>query len=242
MAQRLCWLELLRGARSASSDLVAAGATVSAAVDAQGRLRVWGTSVLCGNFPHVLFRYCVPTPISSPQGVRGVSVGSTHVLAITDEGAVLSFGGGEYGKLGHGDRADQREPKVIEALHGVRVAAIAAARVHSMVLTDEGTVLSFGCGVVGQLGHGLDVGQYYCRYEPKVIEALRGVRVVAIAAGHRHSMVLTDKGTVLSFGDGWSGQLGHGAAVAVGTQHDNVLSAPMPAPIPGLLVGPPQMI
>ena len=35
---------------------------------------------------------------------------------------------------------------------------------------------------------------------PEVIEALCDRHVVAIAAGHTHSMVLTDKGKVLSFG------------------------------------------
>ena len=40
--RRLCWLELLRAAR-ASSGLVSTGWTASAAVDAQGRLLLWGT-------------------------------------------------------------------------------------------------------------------------------------------------------------------------------------------------------
>ena len=41
MAQWLCWLELLRDGR-ASSGLVVAGTRTSAAVDAQGQLRVCG--------------------------------------------------------------------------------------------------------------------------------------------------------------------------------------------------------
>jgi alpha-tubulin suppressor-like RCC1 family protein len=42
------------------------------------------------------------------------------------------------------------------------------------------------------------------------------VSVVAMAAGDDHSLVLTDKGTVLSFGAGECGQLGH---VSVGNTH-----------------------
>ena len=95
---------------------------------------------------------------------------------------------------------------MIEALRGRRVVAIAAGNKHSMVLTGKGEVLSFGDGGNGQLGHGDDKDQH----EPKVIEEMRGTRVVAIAAGIKHSMVLTDKGEVLSFGRGWHGQLGHG--------------------------------
>ena len=97
-------------------------------------------------------------------------------------------------------------PKVIEALRGRRVVAIAVGGLHSIVLTDEGEVLSFGAGSYGKLGHGDEVSQLV----PKVIGALRDRRVVAIAAGNFHSMVLADKGAVLSFGKGKSGRLGHG--------------------------------
>ena len=91
-----------------------------------------------------------------------------------------------------------RSSRCVEALSGVRVVAIAAGCFHLMVLTDEGEVLSSGIGKLGQLGHGDREDQW----KFKVIEALRGRHVVAIAAGGLHSMVLTDDGTVLSFGDG----------------------------------------
>ena len=91
-----------------------------------------------------------------------IAAGTWHSLVLSVEGVVLSFGRGGYGKLGHGDEEDQLEPKVIEALRGRRVVAIAAGRRHSMVLTEEGEVLSFGsygdpwmtgvrCGVLGTM-------------------------------------------------------------------------------------------
>ena len=79
---------------------------------------------------------------------------------------------------------------------------------HALVLTRDGTVLSFGQRDSGQLGHG-HVYTSPQHEEPEVIEALRGVRVVAVAAGERHSLVLTDEGAVLSFGAGGRGQLGY---------------------------------
>ncbi len=150
----------------------------------------------------------VPKMIEGLRGVRIVMIaaGQFHNMVLTDEGTVLSFGMGRCGRLGHGDREHQLVPKVIEALRDTRVVAIAAGSFHSMVLTDEGTVLSFGDGGYGKLGHGNKEEQHV----PKVVEALRGVRVVAIAAGDEHSMVLTDEGVMLSFGQGWDGQLGHG--------------------------------
>ena len=207
--QQLCWLELRREAR-ASSDLVSAGAKyASAAIDDEGQLCVFGNIHTLGyGGSEDIFRLSVPTPMTPPPDVRvrRVSVGGHHVLALTDSGAVLSFGCGRVGQLGHGDHDDQYEPKVIEALHSVCVVAISAGRDHSLVLTDDGVVLSFGRGGFGKLGH----GDSLVRLEPTPIEALRGVRVVAIAAGEAHSLLLAHTGAVFSFGWGDGGQLGHG--------------------------------
>ena len=90
-------------------------------------------------------------------------------MALTDTGEVLSFGKGEDGQLGHGEEVNQLVPRVIEALSGTRVVAIAAGGGHSMVLTGEGTVLSFGDGVSGRLGHGDEEDQLV----PKVIAGLQ---------------------------------------------------------------------
>ena len=208
--QQLCLLELLREAR-ASSDLVSAGARyASAAIDDDCQVRVFGNIHTLGyGGSEDIFRLSVPTLMTPPHdvGVRRISVGGHHVLALTDSGAVLSFGCGRVGQLGHGDHDDQYEPKVIEALHSVCVVAVAAGMDHSLVLADDGVVLSFGRGGYGKLGH----GDALARLEPMPIEALRGVVcVAAIAAGEAHSLLLIENGAVFSFGSGDGGRLGHG--------------------------------
>ena len=123
---------------------------------------------------------------------------------------MLSFGDGGCGQLGHGTEEEQRVPKAVAALRGQRVLAVAAGGGHSLVLTQAGAVLSFGWGTTlagsSCLGHGNEQDQRL----PKVIEALRGQRATAVAAGECHSLVLTADGTVYSFGAGECGQLGHG--------------------------------
>ena len=47
-------------------------------------------------------------------------------------------------------------------------------------------------------------------HKPTIIRGLSGRRVVAVAAGSRHSLVLADGGHVYTFGDGGGGKLGHG--------------------------------
>ena len=77
---------------------------------------------------------------------------------------------------------------------------------HSLVLTVEGKLFSFGFGGYGQLGHGDMVSQS----QPKRVAALANEQVVRVAAGNHHSLALTVEGTRLSFGHGDYGQLGHG--------------------------------
>ena len=95
-------------------------------------------------------------------------------------------------------------PSAIETLGNRHVLAIAMGREHTIVLTDEGVVLSFGYGGFGALGHGDKENQL----TPKVVEALRGRRVVAISAGAKQSLVFTDDGAVLSCGSRGNGFLG----------------------------------
>ena len=134
-----------------------------------------------------------------------MAAGGGHSLALTAEGALFSFGLGEYGQLGHGDAANQLQPKRVVALAKERVVGVAAGMFHSLALTAEGTLLSFGQGTCGRLGHGDTEKQPW----PKLVAALAKESVVNLAAGGGHSLALTAKGALFSFGVGRHGQLGH---------------------------------
>ena len=67
--------------------------------------------------------------------VVAVSAGGDHSLALAADGAVWSWGWGDFGNLGHGDEQNQLLPKKLEALASRRVVAVSAAAVHSLALT-----------------------------------------------------------------------------------------------------------
>jgi len=142
------------------------------------------------------------------QHVVAVSAGSYHNLALTADGSVWSWGDGDYGKLGHGNRQNQLLPKMTEALAGRRVVTVSAGGEHSLALTADGAVWSWGCGAWGELGH----GDQQLQLLPKKVEALAGQRVNAVSAGTGHSIAITAGGAVWSWGEGAGGQLGHGDA------------------------------
>ena len=58
--------------------------------------------------------------------------------------AVFSWGRGEDGQLGLGDTADQDEPTYVDALRGVGVRQIACGSGHTVVLTTDGDVFTWG--------------------------------------------------------------------------------------------------
>ena len=88
------------------------------------------------------------------QRVVAVSAGTAVSLAITADGAVWSWGDGGLGKLGHGDAQIQLLPKKIEAFAGQRVVAVSAGYNHSLSITADGAVFTWGKGEDGCLGHG----------------------------------------------------------------------------------------
>merc|ERR1712086_775723 len=125
-----------------------------------------------------------------------------HSLALTADGAVWSWGWGASGELGHGDEQNQLLPKKTEALAGRRVVAVSAGLAHSLALTGDGALWSWGRGGFGRLGHGDEQNQLL----PKKVEAFAGQRVVAVSGGTAHSLA---DGPIFTWGQGEYGCLGH---------------------------------
>ena len=71
---------------------------------------------------------------------------------------------------------------------GAKVRHIAACMEHSLAVTSEGQVLSWGAGQSGQLGHG-DAAVPKDRNEsaPRLISSLKNCRMTQAAAGYLHS-------------------------------------------------------
>ena len=128
-------------------------------------------------------------------------------------GKAVSCIGGGYSKLYVVDSnglvsALSGEPPFTETAEGLdavrAVTNIKCGKLHSLFLTEEGFVFSWGQGTGGVLGHGgaSDVSV------PSVIKTLSGQNVVQIACGEVHSLALTASGDVYAWGLGYDGQLG----------------------------------
>ena len=187
---------------------VACGDFLSVALTDTGRAYSWGWGY-AGRLGHGDDEtQHTPRRIEALAGVRiwALAVGDSHCLAVTDAGALYSWGQGGLGQHGHGDLVPQPTPRRVEELTNVRVTAVAAGDNHSLAASATGALYTWGNGRFGRLGHGDQ--QHQSR--PKVVEAVGQVVVRAVAAGMEHSLALSEAGEVFSWGMGGDGQLGHG--------------------------------
>ncbi|NXE71395.1 RCC2 protein, partial [Calcarius ornatus] len=94
------------------------------------------------------------------------------------------------------------------SLGGLRVRSVVSGpcAAHSLLITAEGKLWSWGRNEKGQLGHG-DTKRVEA---PRPIEALSSEAIVAAACGRNHTLALTESGSVFAFGENKLGQLGLG--------------------------------
>ncbi|XP_076028928.1 protein RCC2 homolog [Oratosquilla oratoria] len=104
-------------------------------------------------------------------------------------------------------------PCLIGGLGDIRVAMVAShcSAAHSVCVTSEGKVFTFGRNEKGQLG----VGDCEPKTGIQMVETLNEFTIISAAVGRNHSLFLTDRGTVFSCGDNKSGQCGVGNSNAI---------------------------
>ncbi|XP_024133922.1 E3 ubiquitin-protein ligase HERC2 isoform X2 [Oryzias melastigma] len=152
----------------------------------------------------------VPTPTEALATLRPVQLigGEQTLFAVTADGKLYATGYGAGGRLGIGGTESVSTPTLLESIQHVFIKKVAvnSGGKHCLALSSEGEVYSWGEAEDGKLGHG---NRSPCD-RPRVIESLRGVEVVDIAAGGAHSACITASGELFTWGKGRYGRLGHG--------------------------------
>ena len=171
----------------------------SAAISSDWVLYTWG---ICtdGRLGHGVDVYSVvPMKVLalSEFQIQSVALGFRHCIAVTNMGGVFSWGINTHGQCGHGMKsAIVQTPQSVLALVDIRVRNASAGRAHSLVVTKEGVVYSFGCGRFGQLGYNSDI-----ECSPNILMGLSTEHTIAsTATGKNHSLALTIEGKVYAWG------------------------------------------
>jgi RCC1 and BTB domain-containing protein len=201
------YVDTLRGV---GIQQIACGSAHTVVLSTEGEVLTWGRGD-DGRLGHgdKLWKY-VPriTQALAGQVVVQVTCGSFHTAAVTSNGDLFTWGGGMYGKLGHGNEAGHSTPKHVEALAGLNVSQVACGSRHTAIITSSGALYTWGDKENGVAGHGDTDGH---QYTPKLLEQLAGKRIVQLSACGRHTGCLTAEVELFTWGEGKFGRLGHGA-------------------------------
>lgn len=98
------------------------------------------------------------------------------------DGTVSACGKGSYGRLGLGDSANHNLPKrVLLDANIKKISSSKGSDGHTLALTEDGFVYSWGDGDYGKLGH----GNYVTHKQPKLIKGPFSDKVIkCIHAGN----------------------------------------------------------
>lgn len=152
------------------------------------------------------------TDVLAGKTIVAVAGGYSHSLALDSDGRVYTWGNGKSGQLGNGAKLDSSVPVAVAmsgALAGKIVTAVAAGDRHSVVLTADGRVFTWGSNGSGALGAG-GLSDSTVPVPVDMVGDLAGKKVGAIAASGRTTLALASDGRVYGWGGNFFGQLGNG--------------------------------
>ncbi|GLE11616.1 hypothetical protein PINS_up024146 [Pythium insidiosum] len=163
--------------------------------------------------------------------VTDVDCGDDHIVAITEQGYLLTWGDGRMGQLGHGLRRSRRTPRLVQSLLHKRIVQVACGARHTFALAEDGDVYSWGYGKGGALGHSTSAtagperprkadddddgdsiaspsGVADVVASPLEVLTLKHRGVARIACGDMHTAIVLTNGALLTCGWADQGRLG----------------------------------
>jgi alpha-tubulin suppressor-like RCC1 family protein len=143
-----------------------------------------------------------PVQVRDLSNIVAIAAGSSHTVALKNDGTVWAWGSNGYGRLGDGTSTQRRYPVQVSNL--TDVIAIAAGPEHTVAVKKDGTVWAWGYNYYGQLGNGTT------NNSSVPVQVKNMSDVTAVSCGYYHTVALKSDGTVWAWGYGGHGQLGIG--------------------------------
>ncbi|XP_074562845.1 PH, RCC1 and FYVE domains-containing protein 1-like [Curcuma longa] len=198
---------------------VSCGAWHTAIVTSSGQLFTFGDGMFGALGHGDRSSTNIPREVEALRGMRTVcaACGVWHTAAVVEildassdsgcssVGKLFTWGDGDKGRLGHGDREPQFVPACVASVSD-SLCKVACGHDITIALTTSGCVYAMGSNAYGQLGNPVSDGKLPCRVGGKIYNSF----VDEISCGSYHVAVLTSKTEVYTWGKGANGRLGHG--------------------------------
>ncbi|XP_028677922.1 serine/threonine-protein kinase Nek9 [Erpetoichthys calabaricus] len=217
---------------------VACGADFTACITDEGHMYMFGSDYygcigVDGELgEEVLEPVLLEFFLSNP--VKQVSCGDNHVVVLTQDKEVYSWGYGEHGRLGLDSEDDWSSPQKVNVPKSLSISSVHCGSDGTFFLTQSGKVLACGNNEMNKLGlnqfisgiknHSQEVHQEIPYTTSLTIaKQLARFKIRSIAPGKTHTAVIDERGRLLTFGCNKYGQLGvrdykkhHGVNLLVG--------------------------
>ena len=192
---------------------IACGFDFTAAISVTGKLYTWGTNT--NNYLGIDSSYLNSPFVTTPMLVRTLSgkeiiqvvCGSKHMMCLSSEGLVYSWGSGENGVLGHGSMSSYDKPEVIKELKmSYEIVYIAAGMFTSAAISSTGQLFTWGRGKYGVLGLGSE--ESICIPTLVSNEKIKNEQIFYVSLGLYHSLALSVDKKAFAWGYSEKGRLG----------------------------------
>ncbi len=190
---------------------IAAGDAFAVALTERGQVYTWGRNAEGELGLGDVRDRSLPTLVSNfvaNEEIVDVTAGSNFVVTLSKSGTIWTWGSNKRGQLGNGSSGGiSMVPREIKgSLQGINFTAVTAGRAHTLALSGSGEIYSWGGNDSGQLG----LGDTEDRNAPfAILHRFTRSRIQSIATGAMHSMALTEKGEIFTFGSNAGDQLGY---------------------------------
>ena len=133
-----------------------------------------------------------------------ISCGSVHTMIIRDDHTVWGCGSNYWGQLGIGNNEDKSA--FIECIGNINNAiSISGGSSHTILLKNDGTLLTCGRNNKGQLGIGNNEDK------SSFTQCIVNINnIVSIICGYEHTLIINNNGGVMSCGSNYFNHLGDG--------------------------------
>lgn len=123
-------------------------------------------------------------------------------MIATDKEGIFAIGSNAHGQCGRPviENEDYSSTNIVKCVHGIEGVPVQAVcgYDHSIIVSREGNVYTFGNGTDGQLGN----GAYDSKWEPQLVRGdIGSERIVRVAATADTVLALSDKGELFGWGN-----------------------------------------
>lgn len=201
---------------------VATGSAHTLALTSDGQIYAWGDNQAGQLGDGTTDSSLAPVAVDMSGALDGktithIAAGAYFSLALTSDGHVYGWGFNSYGQLGDGSTVDSLVPIAVNTtgvLAGKTVTQIMGGHNHTVVLTSDNQIYSWGENESGQLGNGLFGSANEVNPNPLATiqtGALAGKTVTKIGIGMQSTYAITSDGQGYGWGYNATGQLGDGS-------------------------------